>query len=217
MPKTHRRAPDPEWVEMYRRGISAARIAELSGSPGSTVRYHLRLAVLAEPDLRPSHQASLSPAPKGSKSGLANLFDVVALYQRERRLPSTKSKHPRERALAVWVSRRRQDVDRGTLDPVYARGLKIIPGWEQRTRRSEDEAQWNDRLSGLMAYLATAEDWPRHKNTDSDEEKVLGVWLQYQRTKLAAGQLDAGKTSQLDDSLPGWREGRSKGRKKAMS
>lgn len=142
------------------------------------------------------------------------MADVVSLYERERRLPSTKSKDPRERTLAVWLSRRRQDVDCGTLNPAYAKGLEAVPGWERRARAAKEDAQWEARLGGLVNYRAAGNDWPRHKNTETEDERVLGVWLQYQRTKLAVGQLDEEKASRLDVTLPGWREGRSRGRKK---
>jgi hypothetical protein len=35
-----RRAPDPEWVLMYRRGLSRSRIADLVRAPARTVAYH---------------------------------------------------------------------------------------------------------------------------------------------------------------------------------
>jgi len=202
---------------MYRCGISAARIAELARAASSTVRYHLQLAVAAEPELKTAHQAALKPKPRGNKAGIANMADVVALYDREGRLPSTKSKAPRERALAVWILRRRQDTFAGTLDPVYKTGLEAVPGWEQRTRYAKDAAQWGDRMARVIAHVAAGNDWPRHKNTETEEERVLGVWLQYQRTKLAAGQLSSGKADRLDNALPGWRDGRVKGRRKRAS
>lgn len=201
---------------MYRHGISSERIAQLAGAVGSTVRYHLRLAVVAEPGIRTEHREALKPVRRRSKPGLANMTDVVSLFQEEGRFPSTKSKSPRERALAMWLQRRRKDMEAGQLDPVYREGLQAVPGWEQRTRKAKDEAQWNDRLSQLVAYKAAGNDWPRHKNKANEAEHRLGMWLQYQRTKLAARQLDTSKKSRLDEVLPGWIEGRSNRRSGAL-
>lgn len=118
----------------------------------------------------------------------------------------------RERALATWLVNRRKDHDRGTLSPVYGDGLQEIPAWEQRTRRDNDEARWNRRLIGLTAYMAAGNNWPRHKRRDTEEERLLGVWLHIQRMKYRRGELDQDKQDQLNTLLPGWRDGRVRGR-----
>jgi hypothetical protein len=217
MSQVHRRAPDLEWVEMYRRGMTTTSIAKIMGAGASTVRYHLRLAVQTDPTLRDQHTSAARNPARVTVDGLANMADLVALHEYEGRLPSTKSKHARERALAVWLLRRRQDFDAGKLAPEYREGLETVPEWEQRTRKTKDAAQWEARLHGLVSYWAEGNDWPRHKGPDSEEERLLGVWLQYQRTKLAAGQLSSDKEARLDEALPGWRQGRTKGRIKRSS
>lgn len=50
-----RSAPFPEWVQMYRQGIPAKKIAGLVHAPYSTVRYHLARAAEKEPTLRTTH------------------------------------------------------------------------------------------------------------------------------------------------------------------
>jgi hypothetical protein len=92
-----------------------------------------------------------------------------------------------ERALAVWLQRRRQDAGRGALSPMYAEGLKAIPGWDQQpSRKTRDEARWQRRLAELIDYMAAGNDWPRHKKTDSKQERTLGIWLHTQRMNTAA-------------------------------
>jgi hypothetical protein len=44
---------------MYRAGIPSPKIAINKGMAESTVRYHLHLAVQAEPQLRIEHKAAL--------------------------------------------------------------------------------------------------------------------------------------------------------------
>lgn len=70
-----------------------------------------------------------------------------------------------------------------------------------------------DRLAALVKFRAAGPDWPRHKATVTGEEHELGVWLHTQRYKLRRGELEPGKTQALDQSLPGWRTGRQRGRK----
>jgi hypothetical protein len=203
-------------VEMYRHGLSTTSIAKLHGAGESTVRYHIGLAAEADSGLRDQHRAAVSSPRRVTKAGLANLVDVIALHHRESRLPSSKADDPRERALAVWLLRRRKDADAGTLAPVYREGLQSIPGWVQR-RKTKDDGKWEARLSQMVEYWAAGYDWPRHKSPDTEQERILGVWLQYQRTKLAAGELDPAKAVRLDDVMPGWRYGRTKGRKTRLS
>lgn len=65
----------------------------------------------------------------------------------------------------------------------------------------------------LVAYRAAGHDWPRHKATVPGEEHELGVWLHTQRYKLRRGELEPAKEQAMDESLPGWRTGRQRGRK----
>jgi hypothetical protein len=214
MPEQKRKAPYPEWVLMYRQGLTTTKIAALAGVGKTTVRYHLAIAAAAEPSFRDDHHnAARQPrTTRITPAGLQNLHDTVALYQAEGRLPSTKSPSARERALASWLASRRQDHDRGTLSPTYSDGLQQIPGWEQRTRKTNDEARWNKRLQELTAYRAAGNDWPRHKRTDTEEERVMGIWLHIQRMKDRHDELDQNKKARLDALLPRWRDGRTRGR-----
>jgi hypothetical protein len=210
----HRTAPHPEWVQMYRQGLSTTQIAARAGVGQSTVRYHLALAAATEPSIRADHRNATRPPPvtRITAEGLRNLTDTIALYKAEERLPSSSSTAPRERALATWLLRRRQDHDRGTLSPTYSDGLQEIPGWELRTRTSKDEVRWNQRLHELAAYMAAGNDWPRHKKTDTEEERLLGMWLHIQRMKYRRDELDQNKKGQLDAFLPRWLDGRTRGR-----
>lgn len=214
MTEAKRPAPHPEWVQMYRQGIPSPAIAAASGVGRSTVRYHLHIAAQAEPSIRDEHRAAAGAPVQPSGAGLRNMENIVALYKTEGRLPSFKGKTPGERALAVWLQRRRQDANRGALSPIYREGLKAIPGWNQQPgRKAKDDARWHQRLAELTDYIATGNDWPRHKKTDSEQERTLGIWLHTQRMKHRSRKLDQDKETQLDTDLPGWRAGRVRGRK----
>ncbi|MCU1518364.1 MAG: helicase-associated protein [Pseudarthrobacter sp.] len=210
----HRTAPHPEWVQMYRQGLTTTQIANTAGVGKNTVRYHLAIAAAAEPSIRDEHRNATRtpPVTRVNAEGLQNLNDTIALYRAEDRLPSSSSPATRERALATWLVRRRQDHDRGALSPTYGDALQEIPGWEQRTRKDNDEKRWHQRLNELTSYMGTGNDWPRHKKTDAEEERLLGMWLHIQRMKYRRNKLDQDKETQLNTLLPGWRNGRTRGR-----
>ncbi|MDQ0636379.1 hypothetical protein QFZ40_004350 [Arthrobacter pascens] len=214
MTETRRAAPNPEWVQMYRQGIPSPAIAAAAGVGKSTVRYHLHIAAQADPSIRNEHRAAAGTPVQPTGAGLRNMEDLIDLYTTEGRLPSFKGTAPGERALAVWLQRRRQDAIRGALSPIYRDGLKAIPGWDQQpSRKAKDEARWHQRLAELMDYIAAGNDWPRHKGTETDQERTLGVWLHSQRMKHRRRELDPDKETQLNTDLPGWRAGRVRGRK----
>lgn len=127
MTEVKRPAPHPEWVRMYRQGIPSPVIAAAAGVAKSTVRYHLHIAAKANPSIRDEHRAAAGAPVQPSGAGLRNMENLIALYKTEGRLPF-KAKSPGERALAVWLQRRRQDADRGALSRIYREGLKAIPG-----------------------------------------------------------------------------------------
>jgi hypothetical protein len=157
---------------LYRQGIPSPTIAAVAGAAESTVRYHLHLAVQADPDLRAAHKAALGPVTRKSAAGQRNLHDVIAFYEAEGRLPTAGGKTPRERALGVWLHRRRRDHAAGTLSPAYRETLDVIPDWDiASSQKADNESRWARRLAEMAAYLATGHNWPRHKNPESEPER----------------------------------------------
>ena len=63
MDRRLRRAPDAEWVLMYRLGLSRQRIAALVRVPAAAVGYHLAIARRQDPGLEAEHQAAAAPSP----------------------------------------------------------------------------------------------------------------------------------------------------------
>jgi hypothetical protein len=137
---------------------------------------------------------------------------VIAWILAEARLPRNHSEHKDERSMARWLSERRREAVEGTLDPAYRHGLAGVPGWAENHRGVADEARWHQRLAQLVDLRKEGNDWPRHHDYDSEYEHTLGVWIHTQRYKRRRGELDPVKTKLLDDSVPGWQTGRSRGR-----
>jgi Helicase associated domain len=208
MTQTKRTAPDPEWVLMYRQGIPASKIAAGNSVAETTVRYHLAIAARLDPRIRAEHQAALPVSPQRlTAAGRRNLEDIIAFYKSQGRLPTRRS--AREKTLSAWLHHRRQEAAQGTLSPVYVEALDVIPGWSRPSnKQAADEERWKQRLDEVFAYRAAGNDWPRHNKTHDQTERVLGVWLHTQRIDYRAGKLTPAKEIQLNEVIPGWRQGR---------
>jgi hypothetical protein len=214
MDRRLRRAPDAEWVLMYRLGLSRQRIAALVRAEPAAVGYHLVIARRQDPGLEAEHQAAAGavPVPHPSPTDLARMDELIAWVTAEGRLPNGRSADRCERSMARWLSGRRREAAEGTLDPAYRDGLAQVSGWLENHREAEDEARWHHRLAQLAAYREEGNDWPRHRKADSELEHALGVWIHTQRYKRRRGELDPVKVKLLDDAVPGWRAGRTRGR-----
>lgn len=62
------KAPNQEWVLMYRGGLTRTRIAKLVGVSAPTVGYHLREACTADAMLREAHEAAVNNKPTRATS-----------------------------------------------------------------------------------------------------------------------------------------------------
>lgn len=190
MTQTKRTAPDPEWVLMYRQGIPTSKIATGAGVAETTVRYHLAIAARLDPRIRAGHQAALPAAlPRLTLAGRRNLEDIIAFYKTKGRLPIF-IRPAREKALAVWLHRRRKEAAQGTLSPAYADALDVIPDWRKpSTKQADDEARWTQRLTEVTEYRAAGNDWPRHnkKPTPSQNECLACGCTSNASTTVPAG------------------------------
>ncbi|GGH99364.1 helicase associated domain-containing protein [Arthrobacter liuii] len=209
MDRLLRKAPYPEWVLMYRLGLGRDRIAALVRTPPATVDYHLRVARRQDPQLQAAHRAA-GAAP--SVAAVARMEEVIAWVTGAGRLSRGRSDDQAERSMEAWIRQRRSEAAAGTLHAVYRDGLARIPGWDTNARAAADEARWHARLDELRRYRAEGNDWPRHQKYATEQEHSLGVWIHIQRQKLREGTLSPDKAAQLDAAVPGWLQGRGRGR-----
>lgn len=142
-------APDPDWVLLYRAGLSGKKIAELTGAPPSTVSYHLAAAKATDPGLKAAHAAAGKSPNHASQPGLKRMNQVIAVVQATGRYPSPSADAAWEQKLAAWLRRRRRDANAGILGPAVAAGLAVLPDWRHR--------------SFPLLLLATMDSQSRHK------------------------------------------------------
>jgi hypothetical protein len=180
----------------------------------AAVGCHLVIARRQDPSLEAEHQAAAgaTPVPYPSSKDLARMEEAIAWVSTEGRLPEDRSGDRSKRSMARWLSGRRREAAEGTLAPAYRDGLAQVPGWQQNRRESEDEGRWHRRLAQLAAYREEGNDWPRHRMTDSEREHARWVWIHTQRYQRRRGKLDPMKIKLLDDAVPGWQTGRTRGR-----
>ena len=207
-----RRAPDAEWVLMYRLGLSRKRIADLVGAEPATVGYHLVIARRRDLELEAAHLTAARKGTGPSPAALARMDQIIVWVVSEGRFPRERSADQEERSMARWFSDRRREAARGTLHATYGEGLARVPGWGRNPRTAADDARWRHRLAQLVDFRAEGKDWPRHKKSDSEREHTLGVWVHAQRQKHRRGELKAGRVGLLDAAVPGWQAGRTRGR-----
>ena len=212
MDRRIRRAPDAEWVLMYRLGLSRQRIAELVRAAPATVRYHLVIARDQDPGLEAAHQDAAGAQTGPSHTNLDHMEKITVWIKAEGRFPRDRSEDRVERSMARWLSDRRREAADGTLSPAFRDGLAPVAGWEGNPRAAADEARWHDRLAQLAEFRAEGNDWPRHHHYTSEREHTLGVWIHTQRYKHRRRELDPTKIKLLDDTVPGWQAGRTRGR-----
>ncbi|WP_326967476.1 helicase associated domain-containing protein [Arthrobacter sp. CG_A4] len=212
MDRRLRRAPDAEWVLMYRLGLSRQRIADLVRAEPATVGHHLVIARRRDPGLEAAHQAVAGVKTSPSPKNIARMEEILTWISAEGRLPRHRSEDKGERSMARWLSERRREAAEGILDPAYRDGLARLPGWAGNHRAATDEARWHDRLAQLVDFRAEGNDWPRHHHYASEREHTLGVWIHTQRYKRRRGELDPAKIKLLDEAVPGWQAGRTRGR-----
>ncbi|WP_226761958.1 helicase associated domain-containing protein [Arthrobacter sp. SO3] len=213
MDRRLRRAPDAEWVLMYRLGLSRQRIADLVRAEPTTVGYHLVIARRQDPGLEPAHHAAAATMAGPSPMDVARMEEVIAWITAGGRFPRERSGDKGERSMARWLSERRREAADGALDPAYREGLARVPGWEGNSRAAAEEARWHDRLAQVVDFRAGGNDWPRHHDYASEQEHTLGVWIHTQRYKHRRGDLAPEKASLLDAAVPGWQIGRTRGRR----
>lgn len=98
---------------------------------------------------------------------------------------------------------------------MYRQGLASVPPGI-RSRKAAAEARWKDRLPFRVIRMASGNEWPLHKKTGLEDERIRGVGC-IQRSKSRAGDLADNKESLLIEMHPGWRIGRTGCRRKVLS
>lgn len=134
------RLKHPEWVMMYRAGITPRKIAELNGVPLRRVRDYLNRVHRNHPELLAGRlmlhdRPRLDPKRRSGPDARwkASLERYLAFTTKHGRRPTTGA--PAEFPLAHWLTTQRSHHRHGRLAEHRARRLdETVPDWQTPTR-----------------------------------------------------------------------------------
>ncbi|MET3952986.1 hypothetical protein ABIB29_003852 [Arthrobacter sp. UYEF36] len=201
-----RESRHPEWDLMYRKGLTVGRISELCGAVPQTVSRHIRGQRARHPDMQADH-LGMRPPPKTRPIPASWAGNIDALHKIrtfEGRYPTTSDPDPQRRRLGSWLSVQRRANREGRLSQDKLAALQPLAGWTCNQRVVEHGRRWQKRLQELHAFHQHEGRWPRHRNYQSENEHVIGVWLHGQRQKALGGALAANELQALNEKIPGW-------------
>ncbi len=139
------------------------------------------------------------PAPTNPMAVSVERQAVSQVVRWERRLHELRAHLAREGAyptqktdLGSWVKAQREAYKRQALPPERTNQLEALPGWAWSVR----EDRWHMRYAELSAHLESEKSYPAWSS-------VLGRWVKEQRMRRRAEQLEAARTTLLEE-LPGW-------------
>lgn len=167
---------------------------------------HIRLQKKQDPSLQANHEKNLPPAKSRPATALwlANLEAVKQFKEQHGRYPTSKNLDHEARRLARWLTDQRARLKAGTLSNQKQERLSSLPGWEASQRPRIDAERWQQRLDQLIIFRAEHQRWPRHRNFDSEHERVLGVWLHSRRQEAINRRMNDRQRTTLDAMTPGW-------------
>lgn len=196
----------PEWDLMYSQGLTVRRIAELCGAVKGTVDRHIRIQKQLDPNLQANHEKNVPPVTSRPLTALwlANLESMKHFREQHGRYPTSKNPDHEARRLARWLTDQRARLKAGTLSNQKQEHMAVLPDWEASQRPRIDAERWQQRLDQLIIFMAEHQRWPRHRNFDSENQRVLGVWLHSRRQEASRRTLPKNREAALDEAVPGW-------------
>ena len=204
-----RESRNQEWVMMYAAGLSCERIAELCRVSRAAVFAHIQEHATIDPGLRNRHQTR-------AEDPVARRWNTT--YQALKRFVDRTDWWPvsgtdgTEGELALWIAEQRRRHRRGLLSEDRIILLDAAGPWQLSSRALADEQRWWTRLKEAATNRRETGRWPRWRNPDNEQERVLGVWIHGQRQQLTRALLTDDKLAALNENLPGWSERRQPGR-----
>lgn len=193
-----------EWVLMYRKGLTAARIADICHVHPQKVTRALGWAKRREHGLEEEHLSNM-PQPSSISPRWAERCEELTRFAGQNgRMPYAKGHSDSESSLGRWLAKQRAAAARGGLSQEKRRALAVAGAWEATPRSQNDARRWEERLAGLTAFVALQSRLPSYRRPYSETERLLGTWLHGQRQRAFHNRLSADQLQSLQDKIPGW-------------
>lgn len=194
----------PEWVIMYRQGLTAGRIAELCRVNVQQVNRAIARARRSDPGIAQEHLAKVPRPPAASKRWKARCEELTAFMAANGRPPFATGHGPEESSLGRWLERQRGEAVKGELDEDRRRALDAAGDWMTPPRVQLETRRWRQHLQELADFAIREGRLPSHRRAVTETERILANWLHGQRQGASRGELSAGRLQALQDSVPGW-------------
>ena len=200
-----------EWFYMWTKGLDPRRIAKICRVPYRKVYDHIRTRVNHNPALF-GQRLMLHDHPQMPRWGLEKrkpTWQERAAELAEFR--QTYGRFPRgylegEQKLYSFLQYQRQQCRSGTLlDGRKGYLDQNLPGWLTPPKAERERTLWEQRLDELEMFLQENRRLPRYKTARSSTEKILAVWITYQRRRARIGKLTVSREMKLNQISPGWK------------
>lgn len=189
---------------MYRRGLSASRIAAICDVPAPKVRRALGAVHRSDQGLEQEHLSNVSEQTALSGQWTQRCEELTDFIAENGRLPYAKGQGDVESHLARWLAQQRSAASLNNLPVEKRRALAALGDWESTPRAQNDARRWEERLEGLAAFVAQEGRFPSYRRPPSERERLLGTWLHGQRQRAFNHQLAANRLQSLQERVPGW-------------
>ncbi|MET4143753.1 helicase associated domain-containing protein [Arthrobacter sp. UYCo732] len=194
----------PEWVLMYRQGLTAGRISQLCRVNVQQVNRAIARARRNDPGIVQEHLRKAPPAAAVTERWKARCEELTAFMAANGRPPFAAAQAPEETSLGRWLERQRAAAGKGELDEEHRRALDAVGDWRTPPRVQLEARRWRQRLEELARFAMVEGRLPSHRTPRTDTERVLGNWLHGQRRRASRGDITAGHLQALQDAVPGW-------------
>jgi hypothetical protein len=189
---------------MYRRGLSANRIAAICDVPAPKVRRALGSAKRSDQGLETEHLSNVPEQTALSRQWTQRCEELTDFIAENGRLPFAKGHEGIESRLARWLAQQRSAASLNNLPVEKRRALAALGDWESTPRAQNDARRWEERLEGLAAFVAKEGRFPSYRRPSSERERLLGTWLHGQRQRAFHHRIRADRLQSLQHRVPGW-------------
>lgn len=204
----------PEWVIMYRQGLTPRQIADLCRVRLQQVKRAIVRAVFRDPEAAQEHLRNLPRVPVPSKRWKDRCEALKAFTAAHGRPPFVAGHGPEESSLGRWLEKQRGAAVKGELPEAKRRALDEAGNWMAPPRSHLNILRWDARLEELAKFVAAESRLPSYRYAATDAERVLGNWLHTQRQQLSRGKLSAGQLQSLQETVPEWQTRRAQSARK---
>jgi superfamily II DNA or RNA helicase len=126
------------------------------------------------------------------------MFDNVVIWiNKNKRIPSNKSKNVLEKKMGNWCQKMRYNKRKNTLNSEIIKKLEKIDGWYWGQQQIKHIKTFNERYNELKKFVDTNKRLPL-VCAENTIESYIGKWCQHQRENYKKNILESNKIQKLE-------------------